>query len=293
MVLIFNIACELFVRFKELPKNIFLFLTVSSLFIGAMGFSLTFVGYLFLGIAPSIQICTAVFLMTFSVYSLNKLTDIEEDAINIPERLNFLSGRKRRVYFCALGAYLLSVILAFLDKPSTVPIVFIPLAANAVYSSKPIKGLPRLKDIPVMKNISVAVSWALTCTFLPVVHVPGAPGMTIAMVFYIMVVKVFINTVLYDIRDVKGDCKNGIITMPVLLGTKKTTAVLLALNSTLLLPILTFMEGEVKLFMVALVLYGYIYILYFRERRNPLTLDFFVDGEWTMGIALLKILYHI
>lgn len=289
MELGFNTVHNLLVRFKELSKKIFLFLTVSSLFIGAMGFSLTFVGYLFLGIEPSIQMCTVVFLMTFSVYSLNKLTDIEEDAINMPERLTFLSGRKRLAYFCAMGAYLLSVVLAFLEKPSTVPIVFIPLAVNAVYSSKPLQGLPRLKDIPVMKNVSVAVSGALTCTLLPTVHVPGAPMMAVAMVFYIIMVKVFINTVLYDVRDVKGDRENGIITMPTLLGARKTTAVLLALNCTLL-PILSFMKGEVRLFMAALILYGYIYILYFSVRRDPLVLDFFVDGEWTVGIILLNTL---
>jgi hypothetical protein len=35
--------------------------------------------------------------MALSTYSLNKLTDMDEDSINMPERVSFLSGRKNLV----------------------------------------------------------------------------------------------------------------------------------------------------------------------------------------------------
>jgi len=140
-------------------KEIFRFLSVSSLFVGATGFFQTLAGYHLLEVSPSIPICSAVFLMTFSLYSLNKLTDIKEDKINMPERLNFLKGRRNLIIIYSVVAYLLCILLTFLDNPSSAFVVFVPLIANAFYGSRLLPGLPRLKDIPVMKNIVVAISW--------------------------------------------------------------------------------------------------------------------------------------
>lgn len=267
---------------KCVPKKLFCFLTVSSLFIGGTGFFKTFMAFVFLGIDPGIEVCLIVFLMTFSVYSLNKLTDINEDAVNMPERLRFLAGRKKLVLSYSLAAYLLSVLLSFVDKPSTVPIVFVPLAANAVYSSKLLPGIPRFKDIPVMKNLFVASSWAVCATLLPAMH--DYTGRIVIVVFIFILTKSFINTILYDIRDEEGDRSNGVRTIPVLLGSKKTVCMLLLMNSALL-PLLAF-SGGLQPLALAMIIYGYAYIIYFRKRRDPLILDFFVDGEWMHACAL-------
>jgi 4-hydroxybenzoate polyprenyltransferase len=110
----------------------------------------------------------------------------------------------------------------------------------------------------------------------------------IAFVFYFMLVKDFINTVLYDIRDVEGDRETGIQTIPLLLGPRKTTALLLALNTTLL-PWLVLANPCARPLATALVLYGYAYILYFRKIRGPLALDFFVDGEYMIAVVLFLV----
>lgn len=267
--------CELVVEFRK----IFSFLTVSSLFIGVTGFFKTFMTFILLGMEPDFNVCLVIFLVTFSIYSLNKLTDIKEDAINMPERMRFLAGRKRLVLLYSLAAYLLSIFLAFIDTPVAVPIVFIPLAANLVYGSKLLPGIPRFKDIPVMKNLFVALTWAICATLLPIAHIGQKPETLAAIVFGFLLTKSFINTVLYDIRDADGDREHGIRTIPVLLGTKKTVVILLALNGTLLSWV--FLTGStMPPLALAMILYGFLYIIYFRTRRDPLVLDFFVDGEW-------------
>jgi 4-hydroxybenzoate polyprenyltransferase len=267
---------------KATGRRLLCFLTISSVFIGCTGFFKTFMAFLFLGADPGLQVCLIVFLMTFSVYSLNKLTDIKEDAVNMPERLRFLAGRKNLVLYYSLAAYLLAILLAFMDMPSTVPIVLIPLAANLIYSSKLLPGLPRLKDIPVMKNLFVAATWATCAALLPAMHT-GAGSIAI-VVFLFILIKSFINTVIYDIRDEKGDRDNGVKTIPVLLGKKKAVCALLLINSALL-PLVPF-AGSLQPIAVAMILYGYSYISYFKERRNPLILDLFVDGEWMYACAL-------
>jgi len=271
-------------------KKIFAFLSVSSLFIGGTGFFKTFIGYALLGIHPSIQVCFAVFLVSFSVYTLDKIADLDKDTTNMPERLKFLKGRKNLAFTYSLAAYLLSMLLIFLDRPLSSLIVLVPMAANAIYGTRLIPGIPRLKDIPVMKNLVVATSWALVTTLLPAMHLSDPALWTVVMVVYFMLIKTFIDTVLYDIRDVKGDQENGVRTIPVILGTQKTVKILLALNGTLLLG-LPFIEGSIRLLTLTLVAYGYAYILYFKERRDPLALDFCVEGEWMLAsIFLIMIL---
>jgi 4-hydroxybenzoate polyprenyltransferase len=271
--------------------KIFRFLSVSSLFVGVTGFFQTFAGYLLLGLSPNIQICSAVFLMTFGLYSLNKITDIKEDAINMPDRLNFISGRRNLVITYSIAAYLLSMLLTFLDKPSSVVIVLVPLIANALYGSRLIPGIPRLKDIPVMKNIVVAVSWAVTTTFLPAAHIMDEKSI-IGLVLYFMLAKAFVNTVLYDVRDIKGDKENGIRTMPVLLGSKKTISILLAINTTLL-PLLIFLGGNARFLATALITNGFVYIAYFGENINPMAMDLFVDGEWMLACLAFLLIKEI
>ncbi|HUS76711.1 MAG TPA: UbiA family prenyltransferase [Methanothrix sp.] len=277
-----------YVLFVSTLKEIFRFLSVSSLFVGAAGFFQTLAGYHLLGVYPSIQICFAVFLMTFSLYSLNKLTDMKEDAINMPERLNFLRGRKHIIIFYSVIAYLLCILLTFLDNPSSVFVVFVPLVANALYGSRLLPGLPRLKDIPIMKNLVVAVSWAVTTTLLPAGHIFNEKSI-IALVLYFMLAKAFVNTVLYDIRDVAGDKENGIRTMPVIFGKKKTIFVLLAINATLL-PLLMFLNGNARLLATILILNGFAYTIFFADRINQLAMDIFVDGEWMISCTMLAIL---
>ncbi len=270
-------------------KNVFRFLSVSSLFVGITGFFQTFVGYTLLEETPNIQICFSVFLMTFSLYSLNKITDIKEDSINMPERVRFLKGRTNAIVTYSIAAYLLCMLLILLDKPTSIAIVLIPLIANALYGSRLIPGLPRLKDIPVMKNIVVAISWATVTTLLPSAHIVGA-NLTIVLVLYFMLAKAFINTALYDLRDIIGDKEKGVRTIPVLIGPKKTSYILLAINTTLL-PLLMLMGASIRFFAAALVIFGYIYIIYFSNVRNLLAMDLFVDGEWmlmSIGLLLLK-----
>jgi len=275
----------------DIWKKLFAFLRISSVFTGMTGFFVTFMAFILLGSNPDTLVCFSVFLMVFSVYSLNKLTDMKEDAINMPERVCFLKGRKRLVLSYSLIAYFLSVLLAFREDPSTIPLLFIPLASNALYSIKLVPGVPRFKDIPVMKNLFVALSWTLVCTLMPALHLRFQSSTYLLIIIFFIFIKLFINAALYDIRDVKGDRENGIRTLPVLLGPKKTAGVLLILNTTLL-PYFSFAGNSIRAIFICFILYGYAYTTYFSVIRSPQLLDFFVDGEWMLAsIVLMAIKY--
>jgi 4-hydroxybenzoate polyprenyltransferase len=289
-----SITKEIFVISEQFPRlvieRILTFLSVSSLFIGGHGFFKTFIGFMLLGMNPSIQVCLIVFLVTFCVYSLDKVVDMDKDLTNMPERRNFLYERRKLVLAYSIAAYILAILLILLDKPWGLPIVFLPFIANAFYGSKPFKSLPRLKEIPLVKNLVVAGTWALVTTLLPALHLANPFTAGVALVVYFMLIKTFVDNILYDVRDVAGDRENGIKTMASLLGERKTLVILLAANSTLI-PWLLLAPEAIRPLALALTIYGYAYIIYFSKKRNPLALDFFVEGEWmliTMGMLALR-----
>lgn len=243
------------------------------------------------------SIATAIltFLITFSIYGLNKLTDLKEDAINVPERVNII-GKIRPIFkFSVVFSFIFSVIFSFLINAHTLPVLLFPLFSGILYSVKLSKNLPRLKDITGMKNITIALSWSVYSTFLPAVYSNYFYKEKIILIFYIFFLKSYINSLLFDFRDIEGDSMNRVITIPVLLGKSKTKKLLLILNSTFI-PWLIFSlyTGNFHQYFFAFVfsiVYGYWYILHFCRGGIKVgkSLDLLVDGEWILTVIFASI----
>lgn len=114
--------------------------------------------------------------------------------------------------------------------------------------------------------------------------------------FIFFYLKLFINTVLFDVRDIEGDRASGVRTIPAFLGRNKTRLLLLMLNSTFI-PWLVFsyFQGFFHKYLFVLVfaiLYGYCYILYFCSEGIKIgkSLDLLVDGEWIPIVILALII---
>ncbi|MGB9902980.1 UbiA family prenyltransferase [Methanothrix sp.] len=271
----------------DAAERLLAFLAVTSLFIGGTGFFKTYMASLLLGIEPSMTICFAVFLVSFSVYTLDKLVDLDRDVSNMPARKQFLYSRRRIFLALALSAYLAATLIMAYVRPAALPLVFVPVIANAFYGMRLLPWLPRLKDIPVMKNVVVGSAWAVVTVLIPVFY-SGYSNSWIPVLYFIFI-KTFIDTVLYDIRDLAGDRISGVRTMPVILGEKLTVLLLLLLNTTIL-PVSLLLPGDGRGIALVLTLYGYAYIAYLRRRRDPVVLDMLVEGEWMMACVVLYML---
>jgi len=104
--------------------------------------------------------------------------------------------------------------------------------------------------------------------------------------------KSFINTVLYDFRDVKGDCSAGLLTLPIFLGNKNTRILLYLLHIFAHLQIaIAILLGKIK-FDPAILLYsaviGLIYTEFYSttKERSGRIRDILVDGEWIIAVLL-------
>ncbi len=274
------------------------FLISTSLFLAISGsLKVIFSGLLYNIFDLNTAILT--FLITFSVYGLNKLTDINEDVINTPERANIIRKIRPFLKFFVAISFILSLILGFSENALTLPVLIFPLFLGTVYSVRLSNNLPRLKDITGVKNITVALSWAVVMTFLPIIYLSTKKIIPIILIFGFFFFKSYINSVLFDIRDIEGDSRNKVRTLPVFLGRDKTKNLLLILNSALL-PwlIFSYFQGFFHKYLFILIFaiaYGYWYILHFCREGVKIgkSLDLLVDGEFIIIAILASILTDI
>ncbi len=264
-------------------------LTSSSVFIALNGCLKTFFSFSLYGTPISYPLILATFLVIYSVYGINKITDTEEDQLNAPERSDLISRHKNLFKYTAVSAYALAVIIGLLYGLQVLLVLLFPLLAGVIYSIQINPRIPRLKDIFAVKSVIVALSWTVGNTFLPIVDY-NVNLMVMVMIFYLFFIKSFINTVLFDLMDVEGDVKTGTMTIPVVIGASSTIKLLLVLNSSLLILIHTALVfGLFQMFLIPLIFcifYGYFYILYFSRKKNRLNMDIMVDGEWILVVII-------
>lgn len=229
-------------------------------------------------------------LTTYSVYNLNRKTDESEDEINHSERYAFTKRYEKTLLATAIGAYVLALVLSGVYGMAVIVIAAIPLLSGLVYSTPllpPGFRYRRLKEIPVAKSLLVACAWALPPALLPVYIAGAVPGIITIGVILFFFSLVFINTVLFDIRDVVGDRATGVRTIPVCIGIPGTKLLLTGVNISLGLLILGLLAGRIPLIFLVLILAGMIYaqgyiLLYHRMKAGNLVCDLIADGQFIL-----------
>lgn len=277
-------------RIRLLPTNVLTFLTSSSLYLSLNGSLVVLLAYFLYGIEISIIRLMAAFLVTFSVYSLNKVTDRVEDAVNRPEVAN---KGGRGFLISSVVAMFLGLALGAMDGLWVMFVLVSPLFVGLIYSVRITKRVPRLKEVVGVKSLCVAFSWAFTGSLLPeITH--SVLFEEVVLVFLYIFLSLLVNTILFDVLDLKGDSVSGVKTIPLVFGRSKTGHFLVVANSCLVAWVaysslrglfLSFMPG-----LVFGVLYGYLIIKYFMNcSRKRLRAELMVDGEWIPLITVLRL----
>ncbi|WP_292366184.1 MULTISPECIES: UbiA family prenyltransferase [unclassified Methanoculleus] len=273
-------------------------LVYSSLYTSAMIAAMVYISC-YLQALPFDPVAAAILMLAvFAVYNLNRKTDEDEDAINHTERYAFTKRYGSVLFRSAICAYVVALCLAALQGLGSLLVTTIPLVAGIVYSVPlfPARfGFRRLKEVPVMKSLVVAFSWAVPPALLPVCHaaIPAGAATGIVGVFFFQ--QIFTNTVVYDLRDVEGDAASGVRTIPTILGTKKTLLLLTGMNVSIGAA-LVLAGGSLPGFCSALLLaagmvYAQGYLLCFqRFGTEKLFFELFTDGEFIVLAVTLYLL---
>jgi 4-hydroxybenzoate polyprenyltransferase len=227
-------------------------------------------------------IFVSVFFLTFTIYNLDRLDGSKEDKINDSQKQSLYKGKKKTWMLILSTSLTLCFLLIIETNVSLMLIYLVPLFSSILYG-KSVLFFPRLKNIPVLKNVVLVSTWTLMATSIPS-YSNIQDSFHLIIISYFLFIKLLINSILFDLRDIKGDSEAGVRTIPVILGRETTHRLLLLLNSTLV-PWLM-ISGLLNYFLPHLpalvfsVIYGFWYIKYFNKKRARILFDIIVDGEW-------------
>ncbi len=268
---------------------------------------IAFTGYGFsilLGGAPNFSVFLIIFLMTFSLYSLNRITDKDEDSINNPKRVAAITlFEKPLLALIALAYFLALVFGAQANLPTFLTVIAI-LLIGILYSVKipVLKGLlgfPRFKDMLFGKNLFIGLNWVLAMVMVPAAYHLVEINLGFAVLAVFIFIRSIINSGVFDLADIEGDKNAGIRTLPILLGPKKTMWLFYGANTFLgamvfcaayfgILPPLAHLLN-----LSTVLVYVYLFLL---SKPNIIPqrklMDWVVDGEFILiGASILLIPY--
>ncbi len=201
----------------------------SSVLIAISGVFRLRIASLFLGISPGIFIYLAVFLIIYATYTFDRTLGSEEDKINKKE---LISSRKDIALALCLISLATGCLILF--RENLLLIALLPVIIGYIYG----KGLRighrvlKLKGNFGMKNLTVSITWGMFLSGI-VQHWADSSYIVLLFILPFITVKSFINTVIWDFRDVKGDAAAGIKTLPIHLGEKKARRLLQVMHIVL------------------------------------------------------------
>jgi 4-hydroxybenzoate polyprenyltransferase len=263
------------------------FLVHSNLFISIAATGVALSTTLLTGLSPEILPLGIVFVATLFVYSLNRLTDIEEDAQNVPGRAEFTERYGTSLFVLGAVLYVGAIAVAFyLDVPGA-PFLVLPAVVAFLYS------LFRVKQFLLVKNLIVGVSWGLIPLGVGVYYgTVRSPEILVSFGFFTVMLTV--AAAVFDIKDIEGDRKEGVRTVPIVFGPKATRIGAATVTGIIGIVVVGLVAAEVvpRRFLVFLGFLAYVaaYIPFATEDRGPLFYGFVIDGEHVFFTALVVVM---
>jgi len=178
----------------------------------------------------TISLGAAVFGAVFAVYAMNRKSDMEEDEANLEFGGSELAERTYKIGLVSLAIAFLAGFISGMYALITVAI-FISLISAYSFRIFP-SSFPyhRLKEIPFIKNLVVAVALSFIWVSGSIIEGVSSLNPIVFGIFLFFLCKVLIGAIIPDIRDMKGDRKAGVETIPVRYGVFWTKGFLLAVN---------------------------------------------------------------
>lgn len=238
------------------------------------------------------------YLILQVIYLYNHFKERDTDISGNPERVRHLQKMEKIVPYLLFIYLFLLIFFTFLTNYTNWLFLFFLLAGGILFTKK-FKNFT--KKIPCFKNIYTAFFWAIAWTLIPFFHYSNSFSFLFFFLFFSFAfLRLFLNTIFFDLKDIKDDRKENLKTLPVLLGKRKTIYFLFVLNFISILPIIIGVWLGIfpyySISLVALFLYTVYYLIkgFKADKKRIRFLSYIlVDGEyliWPFLIIIYKIL---
>jgi 4-hydroxybenzoate polyprenyltransferase len=187
------------------------------------------------------------FCAALLVYNSDRVRSESTDAFNVPRRTAVTARLRGLSLALIIAAAAVLLMLPTVCRDWRTLGLVIAGAIVCLNYSRPLLGF-RFKEVPLLKTFFPPTVVVIAVTGLPFVH-EGAPenGRYFALLILHTWALLLFNMTLCDLRDTAGDQQDGIVSLPLALGLKRTRYflwVLLAMVQALALVALVFAPAE-------------------------------------------------
>lgn len=252
------------------------FLVYSNIYLACGTVALAYATTVSLGCALTAKALLLPFANGLFIYTLDRYTAKGEDSINMPGRVRFFERWGLWLMVGSALLYLLALVFALREGPLVAILLLAPLAIGIVYS------FGGLKKLTFGKNLSVGMAWGSTALLAGAICGDITRATWIYFAFFSL--ECFVNTVMFDVRDIQGDREHGVRTLPVVLGLPRALLVCHALNALAILGVVASVAvgwlPTVSLILAGMGAYIMLYTLLCSEERGRHFFGLVIDGEF-------------
>lgn len=222
------------------------------------------------GSQVNIPLLVISYLLPLIVYSFDYMRDLDKDLETNSERSQHLQ-KKKKIYPFLLTFYIALLIMLLLLFSSINLIIFIVLITlGGLLYATALKGLT--KKIPVFKNVYTVLTWSLGGTMFVSLFFSIPFSVSFIVIFIFINLKGMINAIFFDLKDYISDSKEGLKTLPVMLGRKNAINCLHILNVLAIIPIVLGVYYRIiptiSLSLIIFFLYSFYYLRTAQKAKN-------------------------
>jgi len=243
-----------------------------------------------IGRTPTVDLLLMAYLFSLGAYSINRISDFDQDSVSHPDRTAYLKRRLGGLKVVSVACFMVGYLLALFRNLIFFGGLLFPLGLALAYSIgssrfKGAIGVSRLKEATLIKNVTVSFGWSLVPVLVGLYYLQ-LPLTIFAFAPFIFL-RLMVNTIFFDQRDVEADQAFGVRTLPVRMGMAGSSRVMDILDIASGLYIVGVVaSGLVPLFagtLLVFVPYSFVYRLYARSGKHRDSLrDFWADGEYLL-----------
>jgi 4-hydroxybenzoate polyprenyltransferase len=238
-------------------------------------------------IPVSWDILFVTYLLFYAIYLYDYSQGASSDEATNSSRAKYLLCKNKSKCTVIITSLVLFIIMMFFTSILITAIGMSILVLGLLYGSH-FKKLT--KKIPAFKNIFVSVVWAFMAVFAFVYYsLPITYGAVMLALF--VFIRMMNIQILFDVRDMEGDRKDGLLTVPAILGDKKYPFILRLINIVSVIFILgCVVKGLLPAFTLAITPMFYYAVSYINrviKSRNEYTSYIFAAFEpimWSVFI---------